>query len=1161
MGKLDDTFQKLAEQRRFDLLEQPIATFASRVPAELGAILRSQANKLGTVGGLWGDNAPEVRAALAKRKEMRQLQAHLDVAAAADTPLVVEPLPTFSSNAAAESWLVEQGCVTLVVEPMPGLYGATVRHALVKREIRHLPEELLAWAQTRVAQVRAAASRHRDRVADLQRRDLPEEIVRALAVVAQATAATDGLPPGHRLTAPPYTPTQEPHTFIVPVAGISPHAVWVRLDQLGTPRAWEVDALLWAIEAAIGTFGPRWTLRPGLPAWEQALLRLPPPRPVTGPAPPAPAPAASTGPVYLMIDVRRPHHLVQAINERGEAYPSAGVPALSLEDRALIILSRQITSYDLREIAHLAGHPRLRNREGQPLDLQVAAPSLHLVAHGDSFRLVLGAGNLPLPQAALPNGPAATLHEASTTELRLVVYRTDVVFALHDLKLLYPLAFPRAAFPVVFERLESYRELLPVYVDPALVQDARPGEVEPVLHLVRSGKGIEATLLVLPGPGADPVRPGEGAPHLYVPPHMVYRDLARERDRAIYAAAALGWERLQTHVVERTDELANLLRAAAQAEPPLRVAWEGRPRKVLRRVTARDLRVRMTRMEDMLKLGGNADIDGVLVELAALVRAAAAGERFVVVQDGIAEIGDDLATHLRTLARVGGEDPALPALATGPIESLVQAGVELEAPPEWSARLAASRAAATLPIAEPDGLRATLRPYQREGFTWMARMASWSPGALLCDDMGLGKTVQALALLLSRKDLGPALVVAPTSVVFNWAREAEKFAPGLQIIVHQGSRRKVAAPAPGQLWVTSWDLLVRDKAQLSDLPFATLVFDEAQAAKNPDSQRAKAARAMNGAFNLVITGTPLENRMADLWSLASFGVPGLFGSWEQFRTRFAGPIERDRDEEARATLKKLLGAFLLRRTKLQVAPELPPRTEVIERLPLSPPERAAYDKARIAALAQLKALLPPQQRRFQVLASLTRLRQIACDAGLVGELVGVPAKTARLVERCQELVSEGSSALVFSAFARLLERVEPALREAGLRTLRLDGTTPAADRRRLVDQFQNAEADVFLISLKAGGSGLNLTNADTVFHLDPWWNPAAEAQATDRAHRIGQTRPVTVYKLVAEGTVEEGVLAMQAEKQAMVASVLDDDGGAAGPIDVDDLTALLEFTA
>jgi SNF2 family DNA or RNA helicase len=418
-------------------------------------------------------------------------------------------------------------------------------------------------------------------------------------------------------------------------------------------------------------------------------------------------------------------------------------------------------------------------------------------------------------------------------------------------------------------------------------------------------------------------------------------------------------------------------------------------------------------------------------------------------------------------------------------------------------------------------------------------------------------------VLLHRKALGPALVVAPTSVGFNWLEEARRFAPRLRLrLFSEEADRGGALDAlgPGEVLVLSYGLLTRDVERLAKVRFATIVFDEAQQLKNATTHRFRAARALQGDFKFALSGTPLENHLGELWAMFAIVFPGLLGSWEAFRVRFATPIERQVDPTAAPALARVLQPFLLRRTKAQVETQLPPRTDVRVPVVLSPAEWTLYEDARLAALADLetnKTTLREQERRIEVLAALTRLRLLAShprlyDAGSKVE----SAKLERLLELVRELIAEGQRALVFSQFTSHLALVREVLDREGVRYEYLDGQTPAGARAERVRAFQEGDAPLFLISLKAGGFGLNLTAATSVIHLDPWWNPAVEDQASDRAHRIGQSKPVTVYRLVAHGTIEEQMLGLHEHKRALVAGVLEGKDQA-GKLSTQELLGLL----
>jgi superfamily II DNA or RNA helicase len=448
----------------------------------------------------------------------------------------------------------------------------------------------------------------------------------------------------------------------------------------------------------------------------------------------------------------------------------------------------------------------------------------------------------------------------------------------------------------------------------------------------------------------------------------------------------------------------------------------------------------------------------------------------------------------------------------------------------------------------PGDLTATLRNYQRRGVDWLCFLRDAGLGALLADDMGLGKTLEALCAIRGR-----TLVVAPTSVLHGWADETARFRPALKVSLYHGPKRALDAHA--DVTLTTYAILRLDAERLASERWDTIVFDEAQNLKNPDSQVTRAAFGLDAGFRVALTGTPVENRLEELWSELHLLNRGLLGSREDFETRVARPIAEGEPGVA-AHLRERIRPFVLRRTKREVAPELPPRTDVVLRCVLGEEERAVYDAVRAATLVEVQKQLATGGGVMAALEALLRLRQAACHPALVpGQKADRSAKLELLRETLEEVCAEEHKALVFSQWTSLLDLVEPELERAGIGFLRLDGST--RDRAGVVAGFQDpAGPPVLLISLRAGGVGLNLTAADHVFLLDPWWNPAVEDQAADRAHRIGQDRPVLVHRLVSEDTVEERILALQERKRDLARAALG-EAGAAASLSRDDLLTLL----
>ncbi len=501
-------------------------------------------------------------------------------------------------------------------------------------------------------------------------------------------------------------------------------------------------------------------------------------------------------------------------------------------------------------------------------------------------------------------------------------------------------------------------------------------------------------------------------------------------------------------------------------------------------------------------------------------------------------------------------------------EELVGLGVVAEQSRAWASAVNALLRTEELPqVAVPAGLRASLRPYQELGFRWLHFLHDARLGGILADDMGLGKTLQALALASALADEGrlerPLLVVAPTSVLGTWASEAARFAPGLRVRVVEQTSRKRTLPlaelaADADLVVTSYTLLRLDEAEYADLSWTAVFLDEAQFVKNRQSRAYLAVRKLRAQAKFAITGTPLENNLMDLWSLLSIVAPGLFADPAVFAEFYRRPIESGSDPAALGRLHRRVRPLMLRRTKESVAAELPPKQEQVLSVPLAPGHRRLYDKQLAAERKKVLGLVDDLRRnRITILASLTLLRQLALSPALV--LPDQPVASAKidaLVELVTELASEGHRALVFSQFTTYLGMVRERLADEGIGAVYLDGRT--RDRAARIETFRSGTDPVFLISLKAGGFGLTLTEADYVFILDPWWNPAAELQAIDRTHRIGQDKHVMVYRLVSEDTIEEKVVALQERKRDLFAKVVGQSGDLAAPLSADDIRGLLE---
>lgn len=440
----------------------------------------------------------------------------------------------------------------------------------------------------------------------------------------------------------------------------------------------------------------------------------------------------------------------------------------------------------------------------------------------------------------------------------------------------------------------------------------------------------------------------------------------------------------------------------------------------------------------------------------------------------------------------------------------------------------------------PKTLKADLRKYQEEGFEWLSRVTSWGAGVCLADDMGLGKTLQTISLLLEQKKEGASLVVAPASVVPNWRNEIRKFAPSLNVLILNSADDRAAMikkAKQGDIVLATYAMLNINEAELIEQEWNVICLDEAHTIKNPTTKMSKSAMKLRAKRKVILTGTPIQNHLSELWNLFQFINPGLLGSADAFKKKYILPIEGDRNKSRQIQLRKLISPFLLRRTKGEVIEELPEKNEVVRPVELSDTEMARYELQR----AQAEAMVEVEKNvSVSTLAEITRLRQLACSTALVDKKwEGVSSKTLAFIDLAESLNDSGNRALVFSQFTSYFAEIKKMMDKTHLPYLYLDGSTPMKKREQLVREFQEGDCPFFLISLKAGGLGLNLTGANYVIHLDPWWNPAIEQQATDRAYRIGQEQDVTVYRLIAQHTIEEKILRLHKTKRDLADSLLE----------------------
>ena len=814
---------------------------------------------------------------------------------------------------------------------------------------------------------------------------------------------------------------------------------------------------------------------------------------------------------------------------------------------------------DRAAIAALAGHPTVfdARQRSQPLELVSYPVELVISEHRQGYRIALShAGE-----------DGAVFLEQETPGRYRVISFSKKLLPVQEVLGREGLIVPKAAREQIIVMAKRDNPSMPVRAEIAEIgQVGVEGQAAPVVQLVPFEQGARLNLLVRPfGPEGPAYVAGLGGRSVLAvvggQQLRANRDLPRElTERAALITACptlrdrLGAESHELEIEDAEGCLDLLLELQAYTRP-MSVEWPEGQRMRVSNVSAGKLKLRVGQDRDWFSVEGTValDEDQVLEMRFLLDRLDKAQGRFVPLGDGqFLALTRQLRAQLQRLALVSEphrDGRRVHALGAQALDAVLEDAGEVKSDAAWKRHVTKIRAAENWTPVLPPTLRAELRDYQIEGFVWMSRLARWGAGALLADDMGLGKTVQTIAVMLDRAHEGPCLVIAPTSVCPNWDAELSRFAPSLTVhrLAAMADRTAaIAALGPRDVLVCSYGLLTGSEA-LAGRTWTMLVLDEAQAIKNAETQRAKAVQTLRADFRLALTGTPVENYLDELWSLFSFVNPGVLGSREGFQKRFARPIERDKDPHARQALRALIRPFLLRRTKAAVLSELPPRTEQTIAVEMTEAERVFYEALRQSSLERLAAsAMPEGRRKIQILAEITRLRRACCNPALIDAAAGVSSgKLAAFLDLVEELIRNGHKALVFSQFVGHLELVRAALDVRSIRYEYLDGGTPSAERESRVASFQAGGADLFLISLRAGGTGLNLTAADYVVHLDPWWNPAVEDQASDRAHRIGQERPVTIYRLIMSDSIEERILALHRDKRDLASELLDGTEGAA----------------
>ena len=819
---------------------------------------------------------------------------------------------------------------------------------------------------------------------------------------------------------------------------------------------------------------------------------------------------------------------------------------LDEEDWALVrLLPRNMSRLPDELWPVLAQHPRLLNAKGQKLQLALSAPLLQIVVEDAGMRGVLspaqaskGAHIVPLaqdlwqlmltPPGLQPLLPALASIPPLPGEGLAALQQT-----LNDIPGL-PWHSEVAGLQGNVE-LKSWPGLASVQLD---WQDGQLA-----VRLVTQLDEMPALPL---GKGEAVVRQGMKESLYWL------RDLAEEKREAQSLRNQLPIDLPGTEWLLQGEQALSLVNALPElVEQQIRIHWHQDSAR-LKSLDEAALSLRIERRQDWFQVEGSLSLDEhEILDLRLILRQLTPGQRTVQLDEQTSLVlSDKLVERLTMLGAMLDEEQRVNTRLAYPLTRLLSvistqgdsAWQELQA--EWQQEVDC-----------PPELLTPLRDYQKDGVRWLATLAHHGFGACLADDMGLGKTLQALIVLRMRQHLGPALVVVPKSVVTNWQEEVARFAPELEVVTFEpGMDREaqIAEARPGQLVLVNYGMLGGLAAALKGRRWSSMVLDEAQQIKNAGTQRAKLLFQLDGDFRLALSGTPIENHLGELWSLFTFINPGLLGSLGEFKRRFGKAVK---DPEHMALLRAVISPFILRRLKQHVLTELPDKTEIVHHISLSAEERQLYEATRREVVQQVQSA--DGRALMHVLSGLTRLRRLCCSPSLImPEWAYSNSKLDEAMALLGEAIDNGHRVLVFSQFVDLLSLLRERIGKRGWDYCYLDGGCSAKSRQESILRFRNEPVPLFLISLKAGGTGLNLTQADTVLHLDPWWNPAVEDQASDRAHRMGQTQPVTVYRLVCEQTVEEKIVALHDEKRALADGLLSGQSEVRG-LDVESLRALL----
>ncbi len=783
----------------------------------------------------------------------------------------------------------------------------------------------------------------------------------------------------------------------------------------------------------------------------------------------------------------------------------------------------QKVNYDFAEkaLSELVGHPLLFWANSNILvELVKAKPEL-LITKSDAINIFF---SHPIEKVE-----GIQIFKETPTRLKLLEVTKEHVQVLITMGS-DKITIPQQAQTKVLEAIDALSSIVTLHSEiggGTTNLETITADSTPHIHLLPFGEGLKIALLIRPFKTGPYYRPGSGGEtviaEIDAKHFQAKRNLTKEKQLAtniIATCPTLNCLEDDECTIAEPEQCLEVLLELQLLKKQVIIEWpKGEKFNIKQQVGMGNLRLNIKQQKDWFSINGDLKLDdGLLFDMEELLKMLGPS-RFIELSDGqFLALTQKFHKHLQELKNYSEQRDKgtyVHPLAAFMLEDFTNEAGGLRSDKHWKAHLKRLHESQTLEPTISSTFQAELRDYQVEGFNWLSRLAHWGVGACLADDMGLGKTIQALAVIVNHAPNGPSLVVAPTSVCINWQAEVRHFAPTLNYVQFSGNNRQQILDnlQPFDMLICSYGLLQQEAEKLADIHFQVIVLDEAQAIKNFATKRSQAAMNLQAEFKVLTTGTPIENHLGELWNLFRFINPGLLGSLKQFNQRYAVPIEKNSNQEARKNLKKLIQPFILRRNKSQVLEELPPRTEITLQVELSAEEMAFYEALRRQSVKKLtSSKAKAGQKHLQVLAEIMKLRRACCNPQLVAPEISLSSSKLNVFsEVLTELLDNKHKALVFSQFVDHLKIIRAYFDENNIQYQYLDGSTSIKERKKRVNAFQAGEGDVFLISLKAGGTGLNLTAADYVIHMDPWWNPAVEDQASDRVHRIGQQRPVTIY--------------------------------------------------